>query len=104
MIPIKTDDDKSVFLKTGKCFSFGVKKDKRFKTTSMSLKLDDVSTAILKNIIDQCERHLGSPLSKKVLYNDNTVYPKFKATTKLYEGVINEVDASKYGMVKNRML
>ena len=95
MIPIKTNDDKSVFLKTDKCFSFGVKKDKRLKMTLMSLKLDDVTTVSLKNIIDQCEQHLGSPLSKKVFYKDNTIYPKFKATTKLYEGV-NEVDHSKY--------
>ena len=48
MIPIKTNDDKSVFLKTDKCFSFGVKKDKRFKTTSMSLKLDNVSTLFVR--------------------------------------------------------
>ena len=26
MIPIKTEDDKQVFVKTDKCFSFGVKK------------------------------------------------------------------------------
>ena len=93
MIPIKTNDDKPVFLKTEKCFSFGVKKDN--KTTSMSLKLDDTSTASLQNIIDQCESHLGAPLTKKVIYKDNTIYSKFKAGTKLYEGV-DEVDASKY--------
>ena len=95
MIPIKTNDDKPVFLKTEKCFSFGVKKDERFKTTLMSLKLDDTSTVSLQNIIDQCEPHLGASLSKKVFYKDNTIYPKFKATTKLYEGV-DEVEYSKY--------
>ena len=95
MIPIKTDEGKQVFVKTDKCFSFGVKKDKRFKTTSMSLKLDDATTASLQNIIGQCEAHLGKPLTKRVFYKDNTIYPKFKATTKLYEGA-NEVDASKY--------
>ena len=26
LIPIKTNDDKQVFVKTNKCFSFGVKK------------------------------------------------------------------------------
>ena len=30
-----------------------------------------------------------------MFYKDNTVYPKFKAATKLYEGV-DEVDPSKY--------
>ena len=40
MIPIKTEDGKRVFVKTGKCFSFGVKKDKKFKNSiSMSLVL-----------------------------------------------------------------
>ena len=55
MIPIKANGGKPFFLKTGKCFSFGVKKDKKFKTTSVSLKLDDRSMESLKNIIDQCE-------------------------------------------------
>ena len=57
MIPIKTNDDEKIFVKTGKYFSFGVKKDKRFKTTPMSLKLDDATTASLQNIIDQCEAY-----------------------------------------------
>ena len=95
MIPIKTNNDKKVFVKTDKCFSFGVKKDKRFKTTSMSLKLDNATTASLRYIIDQCEDHLGKPLTKRVFYKDNTVYPKFKATTKLYKGA-DKIDPSKY--------
>ena len=95
VIPIRTEDNKILRVTTGKCFSFGVKQDKKFKTTSMSLKLDDESVAGLQNIIRQCEQHLGKSLSKKVFYKDNTVYPKFKAATKLYEGV-DEVDPSKY--------
>ena len=51
----------------------------------MSLKLDDATTTSLQNIIGECEAHLGKPLSKRVFYKDNTVYPKFKATTKLHE-------------------
>ena len=77
MIPIKTNDDEQVFLKTGKCFSFDVKKDKRFKTMSVSLKLDDMTTVSLQSIITECEDHLGKPLTKRVFYKDNTVYPKF---------------------------
>ena len=95
MIPIKTNDDKRVFVKTDKCFSFGVKKDKMIKTTPMSLKLEDAATASLQNIIGECEAHLGKPLSKRVFYKDNTVYPKFKATTKLYEGA-DETDPAEY--------
>ena len=34
MISVKTNEGKQVFVKTDKCFSFGVKKDKRFKTFS----------------------------------------------------------------------
>lgn len=55
IIPIRTGDNKSLRVTTGKCFSFGVKKDQTFKTTSMSLKLDDATTTSLQNILDQCE-------------------------------------------------
>ena len=61
MIPIKTNDVKPFFLKTDKCFSYGVKKDKKFKTLSMSLKLDVASSESLQSIIAQCESHLGMP-------------------------------------------
>ena len=51
MIPIKTNDDKQVFVKTGKCFSFGVKKDKKFRdVVSMWLILDDETVQTLKNM------------------------------------------------------
>ena len=53
LIPIKTNDDKQVFVKTNKCFSFGVKKDKKFKTVSMSLVLDEESSKTLKGIVRQ---------------------------------------------------
>ena len=55
MVPIKTNNGKQVFVKTGKCFSFGVKKDKKFRdVVSMSLVLDDETVQTLKNIIEQC--------------------------------------------------
>ena len=98
MIPVKTNEGKQVFVKTDKYFSFGVKKDKRFKTISMSLVLDTESVKVLEDIISQCEDHLSKPLSKKVLYRKHdkvTVYPKFKANTKLYE-MEGEIDPLKY--------
>lgn len=97
VIPIKTNDDKKVFVKTDKCFSYGVKKDKKFKTVSMSLVLDEESLKTLKDIIRQCEGHLGRPLTKRVFYgNDgNTIYPKLKPSTKFYE-VDDEIGVSKY--------
>ena len=96
MISIKTNEGERLFVKTGKCFSFGVKKDERFKTASMSLVLDLESVKRLEDIIAQCEEHSVSPLSKKVLYQKEektTIYPKFKDNTKLYEteGEINPV-------------
>ena len=97
MIPIKTNDNEQVLVKTDKCFSFGVKKDKKFKTISMSLILDDESAKMLKDIVKQCESHLGRPLTKKVFYGNDemTIYPKLKPSTKFYE-VTGEVDVAKY--------
>ena len=69
MIPIKTTDDEQVFLKTNKCFSFGVRKDKKFETVSMSLVLDEESLKTLKNIVKQCEDHLGRSLTKRLFYH-----------------------------------
>ena len=78
IVPIRTEDDKPLFITTGKCFSFGVKHEKKFNTTSMSLKLDDASTASLKNILEQCESHLGKPLSKKVFTKTTRSIPNSK--------------------------
>ena len=97
LIPMKTNDDKQLFVKTGKCFSFGVKKDRKFKTISMSLILDDESSKTLKDIVDQCESHLGRSLTKKLFYgkDDKTIYPKLKTNTKFYE-TDGEIDPLKY--------
>ena len=94
MIPIKTEEGKQVFVKTEKCFSFAIK-DKKFKTISMSLVLDENST---KTFIARCEERLGQPLSKKVSYRKDdkvTVYPKFKANMKLFE-TEGEINPMKY--------
>lgn len=97
LIPIKTNDDKQVFVKTEKCFSFGVKKDKKFKTVSMSLILDENTTKTLKDIVKQCEDHLGSSLTKRIFYgnDDKTIYPKLKPNIKFYE-TEDEIDVLKY--------
>ena len=97
LIPVKTSEGKQLFVKTEKCFSFGVKKDKKFKTISMSLVLDDESTKTLKNIVEQCESHLGRPLTKRLFYgnDENTIYPKLKPSTKFYE-LEDEIDVAKY--------
>ena len=99
MIPIKTNDDKQVFVKTGKCFSFGVKKDKKFRdVVSMSLILDDETVQTLKNIVEQCENHLGRSLTKKLFHGDggNTIYPKLKPYLKFYDSDFSEIDVFKY--------
>ena len=91
-IPIRTEDDKSLYRKVYRKVFFVWRK---IRKESMSSKLDDETTASLQSILDQCEQHLGASLMKKFFYKDNTVYPKFKPHTKLYEGV-NEVEMSKY--------
>ena len=97
MIPIKTINGEPYFVKTNKCFSYGVKRDSKFKTLSMSLKLDEETLKTLKNIVKECEDHLNSPLTKKLFYGDdeNTIYPKLKPSVKFYE-VDGEVDVSEY--------
>ena len=96
IVPIRMEDDKPFYVTTGKCFSFGVKHKKKFKTASMSLKLDDGSASRLQDILDQCGEDMGAPLTKRLFYKDNTIYPKLRPTSKLYEGT-EEVDVSKYG-------
>ena len=98
IIPVKTEEDKQVFVKTEKCFSFGVKNDKKFKTISMTLVLDESSAKNLEDIVAQCEEHLGRSFPKTVLYRKEdrvTVYPKFNEQTKLYE-TGGEIDSMKY--------
>ena len=97
MVPIKTTDDEPVFVKTNKCFSFGVKKDKKFETVSMSLVLDDESLKTLENIVKECGAHLGRPLTKKLFYGDygNMIYPKLERFVKSYDAD-GEIDVFKY--------
>ena len=94
IVLIRTEDDKPFFVTTGKCFSFGAKHEK-FKTTSMSLKLDDESASRLRSVLYQCGEHMGAPLTKKLFYNGNMIYPNLKTTSKLYQGAV-EVDVFKY--------
>ena len=64
----------------------------------MSLVLDEDTTKTLKGIVDQCESHLGRPLTKKVFYGDDskvTIYPKLKPSTKFYE-TGGEIDVLEY--------
>ena len=63
----------------------------------MSLILDENTTKTLKDIINQCEDHLGRLLTKRLFYgnDDNTIYPKLKSSTKFYE-TDGEIDILKY--------
>ena len=98
-ITVKTAERNPLYVYTEKCHSFGVKKDDRFKTTSMSNVLDETSVKKFEDIIDRCEKELGKSLSSKVLYRRDdgtvTVYPKFKKHTKIYENG-EEIDPAKY--------
>ena len=63
----------------------------------MSLVLDDETTKTLKNIVRQCENHLGRPLTKRLFYgnDESTIYLKLKPFAKFYE-TDGEIDVSKY--------
>ena len=65
LVPIRREDDKPLYV-TGKCFGF-------YKGERLVLDLDRESVADLKNIVDQCETHLGKPMSKDVFYGKNSV-------------------------------
>ena len=58
---------KQLVISTGKCFSFGVKKDVKFGTVSMSIVLDETTVEAIEKVVSKAEQHLGKPLSK-VLY------------------------------------
>ena len=70
-VTIRKEDGKPLVIPTGKCFSYGVKKDVKYKTTSMSLVLDDVTVRAFEEICSQCEKHLGNPLSKLFYRRDD---------------------------------
>ena len=80
-VTIRKEEGKPLVVPTGKCFSYGVKKDAKYKTTSMSLVLDDVTVRAFEEICSQCGKHLGSPLSKLLYRRDDgtvTVYAELK--------------------------
>ena len=95
VVPIRAVDGRPLYLTTGKCFSFGVKTSNDYGTKSMSLKLDDVTAASLRSVLAKCGEHMGSPLTKRLFYKDDTVYAKLKSMTKFYEGS-EEVSVSEY--------
>ena len=80
-ITIRREDGRPLVIPTGKCFSYGVKKDTKFKSVSMSLVLDDVTIRPFESVIFQCEKHLGKSLSKFLCRRDDgttTAYVKLK--------------------------
>ena len=100
-IAIKTEDGKPVYVRTEKCHSFGVKKDKKFKTTSMSsfwtkipLRKSKTSSINAKSIWVKLFRRKF--FIAWTIYGSVIVYPKFKDQTKLYGAEEGEIDPSKY--------
>ena len=80
---IRREDGKPLVIPTGKCFSYGVKKDMKFKSVSMSLVLHDVTIQAFESILSQCEERLGNPPSKFLYRRDDgttTAYVKLKTT------------------------
>ena len=80
-ITIRRQDGKPLVIPTGKCFSYGVKKDTKYKSVSMSLLLDDVTIGAFESVISQCEKHLENLPSKFLYHRDDgtvTAYVKLK--------------------------
>ena len=85
---------KKLIIPTGKCFSFGMRKDVKFGTMSMNIVLDETTVKAIEKVISKDEQHLGKPLSK-VLYRmedgTTTIYAKLEKSkgeilTKFYRG------------------
>ena len=73
-ISVKTSDEKPVRITTKKFSSFGVKKSEKFETKTVSMVLDEDSVRELRNVLENCEKHLGKSLSKilyEILYLDS---------------------------------
>ena len=92
---VKTTDGKPVRIITGKCDSFGIKKDERYDSKSMSIILDENSIKNFKDVIGKCEEHLKKPLSK-ILYEREdgscTVYAKIRDRSVFYDEQGKEID------------
>ena len=102
-ITIRKEDGKPLVIATGKCFFFGVKKDTKYKSVSMSLALDHVTVRTFETILAQCEKHLGKPLSKLLYRRDDgtvTIYAKLKMAKgeilSKFDKVREEIDLMTY--------
>ena len=84
---------KKLIIPTGKCPSFGVKKDVKFGTVSMNIVLDETTVGAIEKVISKAEQHLGKPLSKVIYRREDgtaTIYAKLeksksKILTKFYQ-------------------
>ena len=62
---------KRLIIPTGKCLSFGVRKDVKFGTMSMSIVLDETTVEVIEKVISKAEKHLGKPLSKALYHRED---------------------------------
>ena len=94
---------KKLIIPTGKCFSFGVRKDVKCGTVSMNIALDETTVEAIEKVICKAEQHLGKPLSKVIYRKEDgtvTIYAKLeksgsKILTKFYQGE-EEIDPMTY--------
>ena len=84
---------KKLIIPTGKCFSFGVRKNVKFGTVSMNIVLDETTVEAIEKVISKAEQHLGKPLSKVIYRKEDgaaMIYAKLeksksKILTKFYQ-------------------
>ena len=94
---------KKLIIPTGKCFSFGVRKDVKIGTMSVIIVLDETTVGVIEKVISKAEQHLGKSLSKALYRKEDgtaTIYAKLeksksKILTKFYQGG-KEVDPMIY--------
>ena len=80
-----------------------MKKSEKYNSKTVSIVLDEDSKKELKNIIENCEKHLGKSLSK-ILYEredgSTTIYPKIRDVEEyksvFYDENGTEIDAMEF--------
>ena len=84
-------------METEKCFSYGVRRNDKLNTLTMSLILDETTKEKLEEIIPECESKLSLPLSK-IFYrkNQNTIYVKLTRNSTFFDENDKEINPIKF--------
>ena len=84
-VTIRKEDGKPLVIPTGKCFSYGVKKDSKYKSVSMSLVLDDVTVRAFEEICSSAKSTSGVR-SRNFCITETTGSSRFTPSSKWPRG------------------